>query len=161
MGCANSLALTVLLAWLPEAIASVSAPPTISVAWSGTTHEAVLPQPFGKIQIHLSTEADLPASLTITVDGQAVSVAQPLIGDLANPEIRSISYSDPMQTESRAVEYFEVLIVFGDEYKVRNEPCDDPNNFTWERDLAAIKVNWNLDVSRELLSFRQMDKCET
>ena len=121
----------------------------------------MLPAPFGLVGVRLETGRDTGPSLTFLVNRQIVAAPPTLISLLRDPIIAEIVYSDPSQTATQTVEYFEVFVLYGEPYKVRNKPCDVAQDFTWERDFARFRVDSDDVVTRTLGSFRQMDECES
>ena len=158
---ANSLVAVYALAIGPIALATTAIPPTIEVNWQDTIRVTVLPEPFGPVSVDLKNSPNIDPTLFAIVSRQSIRLT---INDLpaeGEIELEAITYSDPSLTSSGEVEYFEVLVLFGAPYKVRFEPCEHSENFTWEQDLAVFRINRMFDVSREIISFRQMGKCES
>lgn len=154
------IALILVLAYCPIALGDVGTPPTRLVAWTIPGEVAILPSPFWEVQVDFQASADSVDIFEITVAGNRIVVDDSLVADLENPELVEITYSDPAQTRSGQVEYFELLILTGDEYPVRQSPCGEPREETMERDIAVIRVSRDLKVSRRTASFRSLDECE-
>ena len=141
------------------ALADMAAKDYVEVPWRATSYSAVLPAPFQSVTVSLNGEKGAPQDLEIEVNGQSITIDQGWLKDLAQMRIDSISYADPTKTESKTVEYFEVLVVFGESYKVGFEPCDDPKNYGWEKDIALFRIDKTLTASKKIISFRTLDQC--
>jgi hypothetical protein len=156
---AQSLALLCSLAIGHSALATVGAPPTIEAGWRETIRAVVLPEPFGLVSVDLKTEPDTSPRILVLVNDESIRLSIDDLETLGGIELESISYSDPSRTSSGKVEYMELLVLFGESYKVRNTPCENEHNFTWERDIVKYRIDGSLKVSREIISFRELDKC--
>jgi hypothetical protein len=158
---ASSFVVLVLVGWCPIGHSDIGNPPTNLAAWTIPGELATLPSPFWKVEIVFDASEDTVHRFDIAVTGRAIKVDEALIDDLDNPELVEIAYSDPAQTLSGQVEYFELLILTGDPYPVRFMPCDQLKEQALQRDIAVIRVSRNLGLSRRTVSFRELDECET
>lgn len=159
MRLAHLFTVSLLLGFSFSACAEIAAPPTIGVSWNRTAHSTTLPEPFGEIGVLLTNESGMNPKLFVLIRRESLRLLLSDFVDLGKITIESVSYSDPSNTPTGEVEYFEVIASFGDSYKVHNKPCDDKSDFTWERDLAIFRIDREYQISRRTFSFRQMDEC--
>ena len=136
-------------------------PPTVEVNWQDTIRGTILPEPLGAITVDLKTSPSIEPSLFVIVAHQSIQLSVDDLTPMGELELTMVTYSDPSVTNSGEVEYFEVLVLFGAPYKVRNAPCEIAQNFTWEKDLAVFRADREFNVIREIVSFRELDECET
>ena len=115
----------------------------------------------GAITVDLKTSPSIEPSLFVIVAHQSIQLSVDDLTPMGELELTMVTYSDPSVTNSGEVEYFEVLVLFGAPYKVRNAPCEIAQNFTWEKDLAVFRADREFNVIREIVSFRELDECET
>ena len=140
-------------------MANVAGKDYVEVPWQATSFTAALPAPFNLVAVRLIGESGSSQELAIEVNGESVAIDPALLAGLEQMRVESLSYSDPDMTPSKSIEYFEVLVIFGESYRVRFEPCDDPRNFGWEEDIAIFRVDKTLTVSMSVTSFRSLDEC--
>ena len=157
----SSFAILVLLGWFSTGVGDIGSPPTRLAPWTIPGEVATLPSPFWEIRIIFETSQESAVRFEISVAGNLLKVDEALFEDLENPDLVEITYSDPAQTLSGKIEYFELLILTGKPYPVRHLPCDQPRAESMERDIAVIRVSRDLNVSRRTVSFRSLDECET
>ena len=154
------LVASALLAFAGPNLATVAGKDYVEVPWQTTSFTAILPAPFHSVSVTLLGEVDTPQKLEIEVNGESIAIDDELLAGLSAMKVESITYSDPTMTGSGSVEYFELFVPFGESYRVRSEPCDDPLNFTWEEDVAVFRVDKALTISMQVTSFRFLDQCE-
>jgi len=110
---ANSSIILVLLASFSASQGTVVSPPTISVPWTLPAERATLPEPFGTLVVKFSSPPNSAPRLSVVLVDGTVDVDESLLSDLSSPNLVEIVYSDPAQTTSKKVEYFELLILTG------------------------------------------------
>ena len=132
----------------------------VDVPWQTTSYKAILPAPFHSVSVTLISEDGAAQVMSVEVNGKILKLDE-FLSDLSAVEIESLTYSRPTMTKSGSIEYFEVLAIFGEAYRVRFKPCDDIRNFNWEKDIAVFRVDTNLIVTRRVMSFRSEDQCGT
>jgi hypothetical protein len=161
MDRANSFILAILLAACPVSHSSVGVPDTVGpVPWSSESYTAELPPPFGTVRIELSIKDNVPVAFKVHYGERVIEATREQLEALSEPTIDSITYA-PVLGASEKAEYIEILVLTGESYKIRNKPCGDLQNFTWERDFASFRIDTEAKMTRRLNSFRQMDACGT
>jgi len=159
MDRASSFTTAILLAACCATQASVGVPPTVGpVPWSSESYSVELPPPFGKVSIQLSVEEERPVALSVSFDGRIIEASREQLEDLENPTVESVSYA-PEDGKQSVAKYISLLVLTGESYKVRNKPCDNLDDFTWERDFANFRIDVEGRMTREIVSFRKMDAC--
>ncbi len=141
------------------AFATINEAPAIVVPWQTASFAAKLPPPFHLVSVVLQSNASAPQNIAIEVNGKSLKIDEELLRGLSTMKVDSIAYSNPNLTDSGSIEYFDVLIYFGDNYKVRTKPCDEVRDFTWEQDIVVFHVDRALTVSREVVPARLLDTC--
>ena len=161
MDRANSFTAAILLAACCATHAGVGVPPTVGpVPWLAESYTARLPPPFGSVNILLTVEEGRPVALRASFDGRVIEASIEQLEDLEEPTVDSVSYA-PADDEHNEAKYISLIVLTGDSYNVRNKPCENLHDFTWERDVANFRIDTDGRMTREMVSFRQMDACGT
>ena len=124
-----------------------------------TSFAAKLPAPFHSVSVVLQSDDGAPQKIAIEVNGKSLKIDEELLKGHSIMKVESILHPNPGSTDSGSVEYFEVLITFGESYKVGKKPCDELRDFTWETDMVVFRVDRALTVSRKMWPARILDRC--
>lgn len=131
-----------------------------AVSWQTISFSTELPAPFNSVTVTLQSDDDATEEIAIEVNGKSLKIDEELLIGLSKMRDAEIAHSDPTSDESGSVDYFDVVIPYGERYWVRYRPCDDDRNDELDYDIVLFRVDRSLTVTREISLARTMDQCE-
>ena len=142
-----------------QAFATSNIPPEVSSPWQTTSFVAKLPPPFHSITVVLQSDDGVPQRIAIKVNGKSLKIDEELLEGLSDMRVDSIVHTDPDSIDSGLLEFFEILVLFGEFHKVGKKPCDELRDYTHEQDFVVFRVDSALTVSRKIWPAQILDRC--
>ena len=100
------------------AFATSDIPSEVSPPWQTTSFVAKLPPPFHSVTVVLQSDDGAPQKIAIAVNGKSLTVDEELLKRLSDMKVETIVHINPDLIDSGLLEFFDILVSFGEFHKV-------------------------------------------